>query len=120
MAQWLGFGSGHTHETRVEDAEEALRHAVEVFRASVPEDERRKKTKAVKRLAGRVMWARMQLLKARIAAAQEAQMGGALAERSKQIASLQHQAEVVLEGGISAILAEFGAQDATVPGTPDP
>jgi preprotein translocase subunit YajC len=66
------------------------------------------------------MWARMQLLKARIAAAQEAQMGGALAERSKQIASLQHQAEVVLEGGISAILAEFGAQDATVPGTPDP
>ena len=117
MAQWLGFGTGDTHEKRAKDAAEALRHAVEVFRESVPEDERRKKAKAVRRLAERVMRARMGLLKARISVAREAQMGGALAERSEEIASWQHQMEVIGDGGVPAILDEFGAPDATVPGT---
>jgi hypothetical protein len=65
------------------------------------------------------MWTRMGLLKARIAVAREAQMGGALAERSKEMASWQHQMEAVRNGGIPAILAEFGAQDATAAGTPE-
>jgi hypothetical protein len=120
MAQWLNFGFGDTHEKRTKDAAEALRHAVEVFREAVPEDGRRRKAKAVRRLAERLMWARMGLLKARVAVAREAQMGGALAERSEEMASWQHQMEVVRDGGIPAILAKFGAPDAAVPGTGEP
>jgi hypothetical protein len=57
------------------------------------------------------------MLRVRIAAAREAQMGGATVERSQEIASLEERAEVIRGGGLSAILAEFGAQDAVVPGT---
>jgi hypothetical protein len=120
MAQWLGFGFGDTHEKRAKDAADALRHAVKVFREAVPEDRRRKKAKAVRRLAERLMWLRMGLLKARITVAREAQMGEALAERSEKMASWQHQMEVIRNGGIPAILAEFGATDPTVPGTGEP
>ena len=116
MAQRIGYGSGHDHVTRVRDAEESLRQALEALRASGPGDERTKRAKAVRRLAERVLWARLRM-KVRIAAAREAQMGGATVERSQEIASLQDRAEVIRGGGLSAILAEFGAQDAVVPGT---
>lgn len=116
MAQWIGYGSGHDHVTRVRDAEESLLQALEALRAAGPEDERPKRAKAVRRLAERVLWARLRMLKVRIAAAREAEMGGATVERSQEIASLQDRAEVIRGGDLSAILAEFGAQDAAVPG----
>jgi hypothetical protein len=116
MAQWIGYGSGHDHVTRIQDAEDTLRQALEALRASRPGDERQKRAEAVRRLAERVLWARLRM-KVRIAAAREAQMGGATVERSQEIASLQDRAEVIREGGLSAILAEFGAQDAVGPGT---
>jgi hypothetical protein len=119
MAQWIGYGSGHDHPTRVRDAEESLRQAAESLRTSGAEDDRRKRAKAVKRLAERVVWARLRMLKVRIAVAQEAQMAGALSERSTEIASLQRRAEAIRGGGIAATLAEFGAQDADVSGTGD-
>ena len=117
MAQRIGYGSGHDHVTRVRDAEESLRQALEALRASGPGDERTKRAKAVRSLGERVLWARLRMLRVRIAAAREAQMGGATVERSQEIASLQDRAEVIRGGGLSAILAEFGAQDAVVPGT---
>jgi hypothetical protein len=119
MAQWVGFGFGDTHEKRVKDAAEALRQAVEAFRQAVPENRRRKNAKAVRRLAERLMCARMGMLKARIAVAREAQMGGVLAERSEEMASCQNQMEVIRGGGLPAILAEFRAPDAAVIGTGD-
>ena len=67
MAQWLGQFSGHTHATKLEDAETALRHAVAVFRAAGPDDHGRK-SKAVRNLAERLLAARLKLLKARLAA----------------------------------------------------
>jgi hypothetical protein len=116
MAQRIGYGSGHDHVTRVRDAEESLRQALEALRASGPGNERTKRAKAVRRLGERVLWARLRM-RVRIAAAREAQMGEATVERSQEIASLHNRAEVIRGGGLSAILAEFGAQDAVVPGT---
>ena len=115
MAQWIGYLSWHDHVTRVRDAEDSLRQAIEASRAPGDEDERRRRAKAVKRLAERVIWARLRMLKVRIATAKEAQMGGATRERIEELASLQHRAEAIRVGGLRAILAEFGERDAGIP-----
>lgn len=112
MAQWLGQFSGHTHETKVQDAEELLRHAVEVFRAADLSPDREKRAKALNRLAERLLTARLKLAKARIAAATDVQSGVALAKRANEIASLERNYAVLYEGGLLAILREFGVQDA--------
>src|SRR5258708_833125 len=67
VAQWLGQFSGHTHATRVEDAEHALRHAVTAFRTAAPRA-RGRKAESVRNLAERLLAARLKLLKARLAA----------------------------------------------------
>lgn len=111
MAQWLGQFSGHTHETKVEDSEELLRHAVKVFHAVDSNLERAKKAKVVHRLAKRLLTARLKLAKARIAAATDVQSGVALAKRENEIASLERKYAVVCEGGLEAILREFSVHD---------
>jgi hypothetical protein len=135
MAQWMGQFSGHTHATRVEDAEASLRHAVEVFRSTGSDPDREQKAKTVNRLAKRLMMARSKLMKARIAAAREVQSLAvpdkrakkiasyndrlvwdakrevALAKKAKEIASLERKYAMTLEAGLDAILREFGAHD---------
>ena len=114
MAQWLGQFSGHTHATRVEDAEALLRHAVEVLGTAASSLDREKKAKTVKRLAERLMMARLKLMKARLAEAKDVQSGVALARRAGEIASLEQKYTMMQEGGLDAILREFGAIDGPV------
>jgi hypothetical protein len=109
MAQWMGQFSGHTHETKVEDAQASLRHAVEALRSAGLGPDREKKAKAVHRLAKRLLTARLKLAKARIAAATDTQSGVALAKRANEIVSLERKYAMVREGGLDAILREFGA-----------
>jgi hypothetical protein len=110
MAQWMGQFSGNTHATRVEEAEAALRHAVVVYRAATPGVERDKKAKAIKRLANRLLMARLKLTKARIAAATDIQTGVPFAKRENEITPLELRYEKMREDGLDAILREFEAQ----------
>jgi len=110
VAQWLGQFSGHTHATRVEDAEAALRHAVAVFRAAGSPKAKESKARAVRNLAMRLLSARLRLLKARIAAAEP--LAAERAEQSSGIESLQQREANLRAEGLQGILAEFGAEDA--------
>ncbi len=108
MAQWLGQFSGHTHATKVEDAEDALRHAVAAFRAAGPDD-RGRKAKSVRNLAERLLTARLKLLKARLAALEPAAEGRE--QNSEGIESLLARAARTRTEGVDGILAEFGSLD---------
>jgi len=104
MAQWFGQFSGHTHATKVEDAEDALRHAVAAFRTATP-DERARKAKSVRSLAERLLVARLKLLKARVAAL-EPKTGDL--RSSTGIDSLKEREAKTRAEGVSGILVEFG------------
>jgi len=54
VAQWRGQFSGRTHESRVKDAEVALKHAVEAFHDVSAPHGREKKAKNVRHLATRL------------------------------------------------------------------
>ena len=106
MAQWLGQFSGFTHATRVEDAEETLRMAVDSFGAAPPED-RARRIKPLRKLAERVLRARLQFLKAGLAAAERIPTAEALEKRARQIERLRLAQETARAGGVDAILSEF-------------
>lgn len=109
VAQWRGFFSGHTHATKVEDAEDALRHAVTIFRAAELEN-RERKAKSVRNLAERLLAARLKLLKARLAALEPVAEGRDV--NADGIESLRDREARTKAEGVSGILAEFGATDA--------
>src|SRR5882762_1612725 len=70
MAQWTGQFSGFTHETKVQDIEHSLRHAIKTFEAA-PEAERIGKLKAIRHLSAKLLAARLKALRARISALTE-------------------------------------------------
>lgn len=110
MAQWLGQFSGHTHATRVEETEVALRHTVAVFCAAVSRKAQVTKAKAVRMLANRLLSARLRLLKAQIA---KREPGSVEAEKQSGGSESLRQREAKLRAeGLLGILVEFGAQDA--------
>jgi hypothetical protein len=106
VAQWLGQFSGHTHATKVQDAEDALRHAVAAFRAAGSND-RRRKAKAVQNLAERLLSARLKLLKARLAKLEPAAEGREVNRGG--IEALQARETRTRAEGVGGLLAEFGA-----------
>ena len=111
MAQWLGQFSGHTHETRVEDAEASLRHAIEACRAGDGNSvEAGKKARSIIQLAERLQRARSKLWKARLSAAIEGSAGSTRVERDKRIETVRRKYEVVRDASVPDILSEFGAQ----------
>jgi hypothetical protein len=67
VAQWLGQFSGRTYETRVQDVEDTLKHAVLAFCESSPADDREAKAKNVRNLAKRLLQARLRHLRALLA-----------------------------------------------------
>ena len=107
VAQWLGQFSGHTHATRVEGAEATLRAAVGSFQ-QCPVEERARRLKALRKMADQVLRARLQWLKAGLAAAHRIPTAEALGKRATQIERLRSAQEAAVAGGIDAILVEFG------------
>ncbi len=113
MAQWQGYASGNTHATRVEDSESALRLAVDSFRLARTPKDRTDQAKRVRRLAKRVLWARLRPLKARSAAAKPLQLRN-LSAQGRGTRSLEHREAKMREEGIKGILIEFNAQEALI------
>jgi hypothetical protein len=108
MAQWLGQFSGHTHATAVADAEALLRHAVKRLRLAKPLDYG-KAAKAVRGLAKRVLRARVRFSKARAVHLARTGREESIELHEKELTALRESEERLAEGGVAAILAEFGA-----------
>ena len=111
MAQWLGQFSGLTHLTKVQDAECLLAHAVATLRTTDPEPARAKKGKAVDRLAGQLLKARLKWLKAQLSEKTEGQSERTLAQRAVEIEILRRREANIRMGGLAAILIEFAGQN---------
>jgi hypothetical protein len=124
MAQWLGQFTGRTHATRVADAEESLRHAVEALRVASTEDEAAQKLHAVHVFAEQVVALRLRVLRARIVALSahdrvDEGWRSPTTERAppkrrgppaESIASLREREAHVLEVGVEGVLSEFGVE----------
>jgi hypothetical protein len=111
VAQWLGQFSGRTHETRVQDAEDALRHAVLAFRDASAAHEREKKAKNVRHLAMRLLQARIRLFKARLSRASEPRMTGQPSAWNDGVDHLRAQERAAQASGVHGILLEFGVEE---------
>ncbi len=107
MAQWAGQYSGFTHGTKVQDLEDSLRKAVTAL-ADSSVDARENQNKVVRRLAERLLVARLKLLHARIAAASELRYRNGKAS-AEQVPKLELRARGVEADGLEGILREFGA-----------
>lgn len=101
MAQWMGQYTGRTHATAAVDAEDLLARAAAAFRAATAET-RTKRAKAVVRLAKRLLAVRRRPLRER-AENEQALRGDSPAH--EELRRLE-------DGGIAAILAEYGCADA--------
>ncbi len=112
MAQWKGQFSGNTHETRAHDAEAALRLAAATFREAGSVGERERAAKQVCNLADRLLTARLQLLKSRIAKASEPRMTGLSSAWGDGIDALRARETQAKSDGVRGILEEFDAIDA--------
>ncbi|WP_394840802.1 hypothetical protein LZC95_27470 [Pendulispora brunnea] len=105
MAQWLGQFTGRSHATRVEDAEAAMRQAVSAFHAGAPDA---KALRKVQKFAERLLRARLQFLKARIADGERIPTAEELTKREQELARLRRAESAARAGGVGAILGEFG------------
>jgi len=110
MAQWTGQYSGRTHETKVEDLEESLRLAVQALTAAQGA-ERRRKAKAVFRLAIRLLKARHRLLRARISS----RLPTAATRPGGGTTGLELREQDLLAPGMSGVLREFGVPESDGP-----
>jgi hypothetical protein len=93
MAQWKGLGSARNHATKVADVDASLRVAVS-----------KRKAKAVRNLARRLLSARLHLIGSQLVKAKEKQA-------DSEAASLQARYTACEAGGIESILEEFGFDD---------
>ncbi len=109
MAQWAWQFSGLSHATKVDDTEYMLRHAVNVFK-SASDDEKGKKAKSVKKLAIKVLNARLKLVKAKRSEIEPVKSED-WAARKIQVEHLIEVESRLTSEGVNGILAEFGAQD---------
>ena len=105
MAQWIGQFSGNTHRSKVLDREAQLRHAIEVYRCIQPQDDRTTQGQTVKRLADRLLAARIRAMKATLNAMEPMSPDSTIANSMKT--KIQH----VTNAGVHAILEEFDAAD---------
>ena len=110
MAQWWGQYSGNSHQTKVDDLEEILQHAVIVFHNSDSDLERNSKKKNLCKLAKKLYNARLKLLRAKLDEAQPV-IEGDLETQSSRIEALRTQEAKVKSEGINGIFVEFGIKE---------
>jgi hypothetical protein len=106
MAQWAWQYSGLSHATKVDDNEQLLHHAVEVFKAA-KDEEKSKKAKSVKKLAAKVLNARLKMIKAKRSDVEPVKSED-WAESRIQVEHLGELESRLTSGGVGGILAEFG------------
>lgn len=106
MAQWLGQFSGKTHLSKVKDREQQLQHGIAVYHSNTSALEQRKCAKAVLRFAERLLTARVQAAKARVAAIDPRDEAGRR--------SAEEKINTMLSDGVDAILEEFHAKELTL------
>jgi hypothetical protein len=111
VAQWSRGFSGNTHVTRVEEAEAALRNAVTVLKAAGA-SARPKTAKTVRKLAEKVLSARVRMLKARLVALKEVGATKTMPASAEDLPSLRQRLANTRDQGIGAILIEFSAERA--------
>jgi hypothetical protein len=111
VAQWWGQFSGRTHETRLQDVEDALKLAVVAFRESAG-GEREHQARNVRKLAKRVLSARLRVLRSRIVRASEPRMTGEASAWTDGVEALRAREVEARGDGVNGILAEFGAEAA--------
>jgi hypothetical protein len=104
MAQWPGFYSGHTHETKVQDVEDSLRLAIQTYRTASGA-QRADKLKAIRQLAERLLAARLKALRARISALTEP---GRKSVHGAKAVHLRTRGQELQSQGVDDILREFG------------
>ena len=106
MAQWSGQFTGNTHLSKVQDREQQLRHAIEVYRTLDSETKIEAQKQTVARFAKQLLDARVRATKARIAALDPRDDNDRIRAESK--------IDEMLNGGVSSILEEFGGLDICV------
>jgi len=103
MAQWAGQFRGFTHETKVQDIEQSLRHAITSYRA-LPEAERAGKLKAIQHLAEKLLAVRLKALRARRSALTEP---GSKSLEDAKAAHLRSREQELQAQSVDDILREF-------------
>lgn len=109
MAQWIGQFRGFTHAGRAEEAETTLRNAVAAS-AAAPSGDGAARIKHLRKLADRVLRARLQLLRAALDAARRIPTTDAIEKQAKQIDRLIAAHDATVAGGAEAILLELGIE----------
>ena len=109
MAQWIGQYTGNTHGTKAADLEHLLRHAVEVFKASSVEL-KPTKAKLVKKLAAKVLNARLKVVKAKLSETMPVEAKD-WESRRVQVEHLQTMETNLLSADVAGILIEFDAAE---------
>lgn len=118
MAQWIGQFTGHTHATKVTDAEEELREIIISFHKADPLN-RRRKAKSVKNLAERLLTIRLKFLKALLDTLEPASSED-VDPTAKRIAIVRAVEAKTRTEGLKGILAEFRALEALDCGPTEP
>ena len=111
MAQWMGQYTGNSHATKIEDLEATLHHAIIVFRDASESTKNQSKEKAVRKLAEKLLTARLKYLRARLYEAEPVIENKDEMRRRKRVETLRQQEAKVRVDGVNGILIEFGAQD---------
>lgn len=107
MAQWAGMSTGRTHDGRVVDAENSLRHAISALR-SADLAHRPAKAKSVQSLAEAVLSARVRRLKAVLNKSSEQRMTGQEKHTQAEVSAQRRNLEQLQKVGVQAVLEEFG------------
>jgi hypothetical protein len=108
MAQWAGGYSGDTHATRVAEVEAALRQAAAALKSEAADGPTPKAVAKARKLAERLLSARLRMLKARISALKDASVQETVPPAGAQLASPRQRLATVEAQGLPGILAEFG------------
>jgi hypothetical protein len=109
MAQWAWQFTGLSHRTKVDDYENMLRHAVEVFK-NAANDDKSQKARSVKKLAVKVFNARLKMVKAKRYEVEPVNETEWKVKRT-QVQHLVEIEEKLASEGLSGILQEFGVPE---------